>query len=370
MRTSLAESTKVTFKAPSLTPRTTRLGFVGMGEVMRRKIWPAVQSNGYPVDRIAVCSLESRSALDGLPHLYYPVRPDSLLPLDYLHGHGFLSDDTLWIIATPSEFHVHYALQLAGLCRVGIEKPIAANSDQARLLQPFADNGFEIYPIDHKLFNTSALAFVDQCRKNPSLLGKVRRIEGVFYEADGISNGRQQEDCIADVQCHLFTPIVAVYKVAGNSFDITVDRAWVSTYEPDPDGYFQTPDVSTASRLQGRLFWNGEEVTYDFYQAKAAPKNEKFIRLFDGDDMLITEIDLNETGWEAHARVLDALMQPLVNMRHTLSDAIAVMELIDASRELARNEPTYGFGTLPSFLRERGEQYLPPHSSSPQGESK
>jgi predicted dehydrogenase len=72
-----------------------------------------------------------------------------------------LQRDTLWLIATPSEWHVSYALQLAGLCRVAIEKPIAANSEQAKLLMALVEN--DTYPMDHKLFNASALSFVDEC---------------------------------------------------------------------------------------------------------------------------------------------------------------------------------------------------------------
>src|SRR5262249_49306732 len=161
---------------------------------------------------------------------------------------------------------------------------------------------------------------------------------------------RHQEDCIADVQGHLFTPVIAAYKVAGIDFEITVDHVWVATHEPDHAGRFQPPEVWTASRIQGYLVYHGQEVSYDFCQAKAAPRNTMGMRFFDADDRLIGEIDLNETGWHAHARVLDALLQPVVDMRHTLDDAITVLELIDASRELARQEAPYAFGTLPCFL--------------------
>ncbi len=93
-------------------------------------------------------------------------------------------------------------------------------------------------------------------------------------------------------------------------------------------------------------------MTYDFRQAKGAPMTTKVIRLFDGAGGLVKTIDLNESGCQAHARMLLALMRPVVDMRLTLADAIAVMQLIDASRDLACQEPAYAFGTLPDFLAE------------------
>jgi predicted dehydrogenase len=317
---------------------------------MQDKIWLALQSNGYPLEGVVVCSLEPASPLQGLPHRYHRVRPDSLLPLDYLYEHGFLSKDTLWVIATPSEWHVHYTIQLAGLCRVAFEKPIAANSDQARLLRPFADNGYPIYPIDHKLFNASPLAFIDECRKNPRVLEDVHRVEGVFFETAGISRGRQQEDCIADVQWHLLTILVAIFKTTEVPFEVAVDRVRVSSHHADVEGRYAEPMVWTASRIQGRLSRDSQEVTFDLCQAKGAPMSQKHIRLFDGRGALLKAIDLNESGWEAHGRVLQALLQPVVDMRHTLADALAVMELVDTARSIASEEPSYSFGRLPDFL--------------------
>jgi hypothetical protein len=53
---------------------------------------------------------------------------------------------------------------------------------------------------------------------------------------------------------------------------------------------------------------------------------------------------------QAHARVLDALLQPVVDMRHTLADAIGVMELVEASQDMACVNEPYACGSLPWFL--------------------
>ena len=48
--------------------------------------------------------------------------------------------------------------------------------------------------------------------------------------------------------------------------------------------------------------------------------------------------------------MLQTLLQPVVDMRLTLADTIAVMDLIDTSRQMTHEEPPYAFGRLPDFL--------------------
>jgi predicted dehydrogenase len=353
MVTGLSEIPVATFNPAISAPGISKVGFVGGGDVLQKKFFPALKAGDYKLERIAVCSLEPQCRLNGLPYLYQQVESGCLLPLEFLDEQGLLGSDTLWIIATPPEYHIAYAEQLAwSNGRIAVEKPIAASSRQARLLLTLSRYGREIYPINHKLFNASALEFVDFCRRQAAVLEKVRRIRANFYEAVGIDTGRQPDDTIADIQYHLFTIIIALFKAAVSQFEISVDRVQASSHTADPQGRFQTPSMRTASRIQGRLFENEREIAFDFRQAKGAPRDEKFIRLFDARGELVKEIDLNESGHHAHARVLRALLQPTVDMRHTLADAVIVMDLIDSSRIIAYEESPYAFGELPDFLRE------------------
>jgi hypothetical protein len=259
-----------------------------------------------------------------------------------------LQRDTLWLIATPSEWHVSYALQLAGLCRVAIEKPIAANSEQAKLLMALVEN--DTYPMDHKLFNASALSFVDECRRLPCLLRRLSQIQGVFYEETSFPEERQQEDGIADIQWHLFTIVVSSLKALGFPFDISVDEVQVAKHLPHPQNASSIPHVWTASRIRGKVHIEKREIDYEFRQAKGAPRNEKYIRFFDNTGDLIWEVDLSESGWFAHARMLKTLLKPTVDMRHSITDAVLVMELVDYTRKIAKEMDGYRFGTLPCFL--------------------
>jgi len=352
----LTPSISVVFNPHDQIPYINRIAIFGSGEVTHKKGWPALrsmQSNGSPLAGVLVCSLEPRSGLEGIPHLYHQLEPgDGLLPLDYLYEAGFLSKNVLCILATPSEYHVPLILQLARLCRLAVEKPIAANRRQARLLLPFTQRDFDIYPIDHKIFNASPLTFLAACSRDPSVLERIGHFAGTFHETAGISQGRWQEDCIADVQWHLFSLLTAVFKTGGVPFSVTVDRVWVSCHDLDLEERYAVPTVWTASRIQGRLLRNRQVVTFDFCQAKGASTDDKSAWLCDGDGVLIEKIDLNETGWRAHARAFVELLRPIPNMPQTLADALAVMEIVDASRDIAIEEPGYAFGELPSFCLE------------------
>jgi predicted dehydrogenase len=113
MVTSLAEIPAATFNPAISAPGISKVGFVGGGDVLQKKFFPALKAGDYPLERIAVCSLEPQCRLNGLPYLYQPVESGSLLPLDFLDEQGLLDSDALWVIATPPEYHIAYAEQLA-----------------------------------------------------------------------------------------------------------------------------------------------------------------------------------------------------------------------------------------------------------------
>lgn len=330
----------------------TRLGIVGAGEVVRQKLWPAVRAFVPSLDRVVVCSLEPTSPLAGLAHDYFAIEPGNLLPLGRLHDRGVLEPGSAWVVATPTASHVQYALQFAPWCRVVVEKPLAASSRQARLLLPLAARGVDVHAMDHKLFAAPALAFVDECRLTPALLDPIHHIDATFLESAGFSHGRHVEDVIADVQWHLLVVILALFKTYGFTVEFSVEHAWVATHEPDPAGRYQTPGTWTASRLQGHLRLGDRLISFDLAQAKAAPVNDKTVRLLDAGGRSVHVVDLNESGWRAHARILREVLSPAPDFRHSLADAIGVMAAVDAARALAREEAPYSVGGLPDFLAE------------------
>ena len=81
MTATISETYRVAFKPYQ--QRIVRLGIIGEGEVVQKKIWPALRSKDCKLDRIVVCSQEPASVLKGLPHSYHPVdrgKPQSAPP--------------------------------------------------------------------------------------------------------------------------------------------------------------------------------------------------------------------------------------------------------------------------------------------------
>jgi hypothetical protein len=330
-------------------PPLRRLGLVGQGDVVKHKVWPAIQHLSPALCAVAVVSREADSRLPAEPaHQYFPVTPSGCLPLAELAAAGFLTPETLWIIATPPEHHVGPAVQLARWCLVAVEKPAAPSAPELLpvLESPWAKR---IYPIDHKLFNASPLALVDRCRQEPRRLRAVRRIEGVFYERSSFALGRQQDDTLPDVVSHQLNILAALLRGRRGHCHLAIRKGWVSQHSTDVERHYQPPKVPTAVRVVGDVVWASGSARFDLRQAKGAPRDEKWLRLLDGAGRVLHEMDLNESSWAAHARVLDALLQPRPDLRLSLQAAHAVLQALDQANGERVRLPSYPFGGLPDF---------------------
>lgn len=328
-------------------PALPKVGVVGAGEVVRQKYLPGLAAAD--LTSLTVVSREPVSPVQGVVHEYLPLPPGRGLPIADLRGRGLLGADTLWIIATPSTHHAEYVEQLAPHTRVAVEKPIANSAAEARRLRRFTSAGYGVYPIDHKLFNSGPLAAIARLRDDPAPLGRAARVQGLFYERAGFAPGRQQEDGIADVQWHLLTVLRALFTAAGMPGQFKIQHAAVAMHGPDSSRRYQQPTVWTASRLVGRLV-SERSVWFDCRQAKAAPTDTKVLRFLDDGGEPVLEVDLNESGWRAHARLLAALRAPTVDVYHTLADAIDLADAVDEARLIAIPTANYPIGELPSYV--------------------
>lgn len=323
-----------------------RVIMIGQGDVVQHKLWPALTDLAAGLDAVAVCSLEPASRLNSLPHTYWPVTADGGLPLDMLRAHGFLAPDTLAVVATPSAWHVPYALQLAPYCRVAVEKPLAASLAEAQRLLPYAS---AVHPIDHKLFNAAPLALIETVRRDPAWLASVCRLEGVFDERGAFVPRRVQEDTLFDIQWHLLVILLAVCRAAGRSPEVILDEVQVAAHTPDPAGRYADARVPTASRLVGRLVMGRRAIPFDLRQAKGAPRDHKALCFYSVGDVPPVGIDLGESGCHAHGRLLVELLRAQPDMRHALADALAVQAIVAAAQSAARPVQPYDFGQLPAF---------------------
>jgi predicted dehydrogenase len=329
------------------------IALIGAGDVVQTRMVPALKAKSLQHLRAAVCSLEPESPIRNYPHRYYRVLPKNLLPLDELAHDGFLNDRTLWIVATPPQVHASFILMLHGLCgRIAVEKPIANEAWEARVLSPLAFGSRPVLPMDHKLFTADCLRFLDDCKRLGSPLREVRRIEGVFFEKAGFAMGREQEESVKDVGWHMLAVLVAAFKYLEKPFALSVDGATTAQYDADPSNQFADARVATASRLLGNLIAEDVKASFQLQQAKGAPHNEKWIRFYGPGNQIVAQVDLGESGWMPHQRMLETLILPTADMRHSLSDSIALANLLGGVSQHASRENSYPFGGLPPFLSE------------------
>lgn len=348
----------------------TKIVLIGQGMVVQRKYTlalAALLAEGLLPGGITVASLQPQSVISGVPHQYICL-PENIaaLPVQYLEALGLLSPSTLYIIATPPRLNVVFAASLARFpVLIALEKPVATNLADADRLAQIAAAGAQIVPIDHKVFMPSLLGFIETVRRNPDILLRVNRVEGFFFETDGIEPDREQVDGVADVQWHLLTATAAIFQAARRPFRIAPRAVTVATHRPDPAGRFAAPTVPTASRIEAQLTrpptrivdGHGGEVAFDMgveldlHQGKGVGCDVKRLVLRTHAGQLVMSLDLHEpVGWRAHYRVLKGLIAPAIDMRHTLADAVAIARVVEHSRALTRDEGAYSWATLPSFL--------------------
>jgi hypothetical protein len=334
-------------------PTITNLVLIGSkSDCAKNKILPGLSRLSQSFENICLVDLAEESGVDSFPHRYLKAGPNNRLDLEFLQKHGFLNRDTLTYISTPTDSHAPYIQKMAPFTRIACEKMPAQYAADARSLRALQLDGSEIFSADHKAFNESALERFDAIRGEPAILESVRRIEGVMYETAGYAPGRVQVDCaINDTGWHLLAITLALFRAAGDSPAIFVDESLVATHKADLDRRFQVPRFATAARLRGSVRrGDGTRVQMDLRCAKGAGVNDKWVRLLDGDSQTIAYIDLNESGWAAHSRMLEELIKPEPNMRLTFEDAIALTGVAEGARDSSIDCGSYAFGKLPFFM--------------------
>ena len=316
-------------------------------EVVHSRYLPALNWLSGRISGIVVCGGEAHPNLDGLSCRHFRVLPENLLPLDDLDGCGFLSRSTLAIIAMAPNARPHYAYQLAGFCRSGLETPLASNLALASILGPLAKADLDIFPIDYRLFSIGARRFITSCRLNSISLRRLHHITGAFYENTAFSCGSVRGARLGVTQAHLFAFIIAVFNTSFAPFCIVLDRVEVAANTVDNAGESLEAAHLSASRIQGRIISLDREVTFEFCQAETVPSSDKGVQMLTVDGLLLAQIDLNENGWLPHLRVLEELLSPEPNMYYSLADAIQLANLVDVARAKAENRSPYHLGDWP-----------------------
>ncbi len=332
----------------------TKLVLIGSrSDCAKKKILPGLQHLTRHFEKVCLVDIAAESGENSIKHQYLRAGPGNHLDLDYLRQHGFLDWGTLTYISSPTDSHAAYIAKMAPYTRVGCEKMPAKVAADALPLRKLQLPGRQIFTADHKIFNKSALDTIDAIRRNPGMLESVRRIEGVMFEAAGYVKDRGQVDWAGDdTGWHLMAIVQGVFRAVGESANISVEESLSATHLPDPDEHYLVPKLPTAARIRGFVDRGGflPGVELDIRCAKASGTNEKWMRLLDVDNRVIATIDLNETGWAAHQRMLEELIKPEPDMRLTFEDSIDLTRVTDTARTTAEDRGYHPFGKLPSFM--------------------
>jgi hypothetical protein len=323
---------------------------VGCGEVVRDRLRRAVQ-HLRRTSRLRVVYLDLFEqppfALADDEH-YLRALPGSRLPVEALRRLGALGPQTLAVVCTPTAWHLHYAEQLLPLVgRVAVEKPLTRHHDAAA---PLLAGGPSLQPISHFLFKQAMRRWRQRCRRKG--LPWLRYCGGIrvdIIESKGIGP-RQIDPVVFDLGWHGLEVLLAPFRAAGCTPYLEFRSVCVGTYEPPPGEV--PPAGATAARLTGRVRVAGFHLPFDIRLGKGLGIDRKAL-VYEMDGPPSRHIDLSESGWKSHARLLAELLtadQPDLGI--DLGDAVELVRLCALGESRARDEGRHPFGQMPAFLHD------------------
>jgi hypothetical protein len=339
-------------RAPAQTASIDAIATIGCGDLVNNRLLSAqrrLAADGLLrrvayLDLPATCPVPFARSL-GMDPAYFPVRSGSRLPAAELRAGGWLRPSVLWYIATPTEFHTHYAWQLLDTgCRVTVEKPLTQHPEEAEDLLDVAAG--TLFSIGHQLFKRTMLDFLATCRLDDLLWASAVGFD--LMETQDIGK-RAIDDAIWDLGWHGFEVMRAAFRAAGAQARMWPTEVRVATYQP-PAGE-PAPARFTAARIEGYLEARGRTVPIVIRVGKGLAQTARRLVFFDAAGCVHQEVSLAESGWEAHYRLLRELLtasQP--DMRLGLAETLDVVRACRAATALATHTEPYAFGTTPPFL--------------------
>ncbi|MGE0824220.1 MAG: Gfo/Idh/MocA family oxidoreductase [Candidatus Binatia bacterium] len=277
---------------------------------------------------------------------YFQIDNGCLLPLNELARNGLLGPHVVAVICTPTPYHALYATQLLGTrCYTAVEKPLTQSIAAAEALLPFTD---VVFPIGHQLFKADMLEFLDRCQQEPAVTANLTALSFDLWESKGVGN-RSIDDAVWDLGWHGFECILAPLRAAGHTVAWAISRVQVVTYDPlvgEP-----SPTTFTATVIDGWVRYARRDVPFRIRVGKGLPEEHKQLAFHYRRGINPCNVSLQESGWQAHYRVLrELLTAPKPNLKLSLADTVAVVELCTRAGRMIEDTGTYAFGTLPDFL--------------------
>lgn len=322
-----------------------RLVLIGaMGDVGQKKIVAALEhlsEEGVIADYLLV-DIKSPAEVvqDAQRQRYMQTRGVSRIVIE-LAEKGFLGPDVTVLVATPTCFHVDYAVELHDhVGCVGIEKPIALTAEEALLLAKL----HRVYPIEHQVYKSDAIALSRQSAARRIRWSTVRNVRFFLHERGGVGN-REIDHIIADTGYHGFAVLFSAVSQCHTNIRINPSISLISTYEDGPD----TPKECTAAFMAGVISADDNvHFSYTITVGKGLAASQKGLTLFRDSGELI-QTNLDEGGFLPHKRVIESMLQeksPLLSV----ADSISIVDACEKARSDAQVRGSYAYGSTPDWL--------------------
>ena len=315
---------------------------VGCGDVVRHRYLPAYRllADRGVVRKLVLIDVAAECPVPLRPgEMYLSVQPGERVRMEPLARQVPLGPRTLVVVATSTKWHVEYIRQFLHTgCRVAVEKPIAiASRDVAAI--PSHPN---LYAVDHFLFKKILRDFLLLTRAWPG--DGLRHLKEIQFECleNRDIGGRAVDPITMDTGIHAFAAIGALCRAYGVPADIRVESCLAARYRPGLA-------VTTAARIDGTLAVAARDIPFFIRLGKAMRTDRKSLVLVPHVGQP-TVIDLSESGWAAHYRVLRSLLSPRPQMFQTFADAVAGLRSCERAANLQDEGDPYPPGTTPPFL--------------------
>lgn len=325
--------------------RNPRLVLIGsQGDVGQKKITPAIESlfrDGSVSDCLFV-DLKSADEVvhEDQRHRYLQTKGVSGIVME-LANKGFLGPDVTVLVATPTWHHVEYAVELHDhVGCIGIEKPIAWNAGEAKLLAKLQ----RVYPIEHQVYKSDSIELSRQSSARNIRWSTIRQVRFCLHETGGVGN-RGIDNIVADTGYHGFAVLLSAMSQCHANIKVSPSISLISTYKDGPD----SPKECTAAFMSG-VVTADENVRfpYTISVGKGLAESRKGLTLFRESGEL-KRVNLEEGGYAPHKRVIESMLHgrpPLLSV----ADSINIVQVCEETRLEAKVMDPYTFGSTPDWL--------------------
>ncbi len=314
---------------------------IGCGDVTNAKVNRAVHECmlEYGLERLLFVDING-NALQSIPEDKRALLADTSKIAELLGSRGFLGEDVLALVCTPSVYHVAYAELLDGLVgHIAIEKPIALRSDEAERLLSLSG---AITPIEHQVYKADVMRLCQRTRTGELDWERVRGIQFKLHETGGVGE-RAIDDIVFDTGYHGLACMLAAASQAYSDLDIEIESCRTKTYRLGPD----QPKKCTAAIIRGMLRNDVLSIPFEISVGKGFEASDKSLRL-QFDRGVVETASFNESGHLAHKRVLESILNSEPALLG-VEESIRIVRSCERAMMIAENTGTYRFGQTPNW---------------------